>query len=195
MIIPVSLMGHLPMIEDKLLIWRFKRGNPEALCRIYEKYENYLLTLAAGLLNRRPDAEDVVHDVFVSFAQSAGKLKLSGNLKGYLSVCVANRARDLIRARKHRSFVDLQGVSAKSLDAPPEDTVAAREELNRLNCSLAQLPDEQRETIVLHVKGDLTFRQIAEVQNVSISTTQGRYRYGMEKLRSLMNGEVSHETQ
>ncbi len=187
-------MGYLPMIEDKLLIWRFKHGNPEALCRIYEKYERYLLTVAAGLLNRRPDAEDVVHDVFVSFAQSAGTLKLGGNLKGYLSVCVANRARDLIRARKLRSCVDICDISVKGLDAPPEGSAMVREELNQLNLSLAQLPDEQRETVVLHLKGDLTFRQIAQIQNVSISTVQGRYRYGMDKLRSLMNGEVSHET-
>jgi RNA polymerase sigma factor (sigma-70 family) len=196
MIIPVSLMSHLPMIEDKLLIWRFKRGNPEALCRIYEKYENYLLTLATGLLNRRPDAEDVVHDVFVSFAQSAEKFKIGGNLKGYLSVCVANQARDLMRTRKLRSFVDINEVSVKvkGPDGSPEGSAAAREEVSRLNLSLAQLPDEQKETIVLHLKGDLTFRQIAQVQNVSINTVQGRYRYGLDKLRSLLNGEVSHET-
>jgi RNA polymerase sigma factor (sigma-70 family) len=187
-------MSHLPMIEDKLLIWRFKRGNPEALCRIYEKYENYLLTLATGLLNRRPDAEDVVHDVFVSFAQSAEKLNFGGNLKGYLSVCVANQARDLIRARKLRSCVDICNISVKGPDAPQENSAMVREELNRLNLSLAQLPDEQRETVVLHLKGDMTFRHIAQIQNVSVNTVQGRYRYGMDKLRSLMNGEVSHET-
>jgi RNA polymerase sigma-70 factor, ECF subfamily len=135
-----------------------------------------------------------VHDVFVSFAQSAEKLNFGGNLKGYLSVCVANQARDLIRTRKQRSFVDINEVSVKGPDDPPEGSAAAREEVSRLNLSLAQLPDEQKETIVLHLKGDLTFRQIAQLQNVSINTVQGRYRYGLDKLRSLMNGEVSHET-
>ena len=52
------------MLDDRLLIWRLKRGSRDALGRIYEKYENDLLTLAANLL---PDAaaEDVVQDVFI----------------------------------------------------------------------------------------------------------------------------------
>jgi DNA-directed RNA polymerase specialized sigma24 family protein len=43
------------------------------------------------------------------------------------------------------------------------------------------------------MEGDLTFRQIAEIQNASINTVQGRYRYGMTKLRTLLNGELNHE--
>ena len=61
------------MIEDKLLIWRFKCGSAGALCRIYKKYKNNLLKLATALLNETTVAEDVVQDVFVSFAQSAEK--------------------------------------------------------------------------------------------------------------------------
>ncbi|MCP4610359.1 MAG: hypothetical protein GY845_16735, partial [Planctomycetes bacterium] len=81
------------MIEDKLLKWKFKRGSREALQKIYEKYESYLLTLASALLNDVNTAEDVVHDTFVSFAQSPEKLKLEGSLKAYLATCLVNRAR------------------------------------------------------------------------------------------------------
>ena len=69
------------MIEDKLLVWKFKHGSNDALCRIYEKYKDNLLRLASGLLNDRTAAEDIVHDCFVAFAQSAEKVKLSGSLK------------------------------------------------------------------------------------------------------------------
>ncbi|MHC4302115.1 MAG: hypothetical protein ACYS7Y_33040 [Planctomycetota bacterium] len=48
---------------------------------------------------------------------------------------------------------------------------------------------EQREAVVLHLKGGMRFGEIARMQGVSLSTTHGRYRYGMDKLRSLMNGE------
>ena len=64
------------MIEDKLLIWRYKSGDKAALARIYEKYRIDLLRIATGLLNETSVAEDVVHDVFVTFAQSSDKLKL-----------------------------------------------------------------------------------------------------------------------
>ena len=64
------------MLEDKLLILRFKHGSTEALRRIYEKYRLYLLKLAAALLHDVSVAEDVVHDVFVRFAQSAETFKV-----------------------------------------------------------------------------------------------------------------------
>ena len=94
------------MIEDKWLVWKLKCGNRAALCHIYEKYKNDLLKLALVLSNDRSIAEDVVHDVFVSFAQFAGKLKLKGNLKGYLLSSVANHVRNLNRA-KHQASMEL----------------------------------------------------------------------------------------
>ena len=62
------------MLEDKLLVLRFKRGSSDALVSIYQKYKNDLLGLAIALSHDRTIAEDVLHDVFVSFAQRAEKL-------------------------------------------------------------------------------------------------------------------------
>ena len=62
------------MLEDKLLVLKCRRGSRDAMCRIYEKYKDYLLTLAKGLLSEQAAAEDVVHDVFVSFAESAEQI-------------------------------------------------------------------------------------------------------------------------
>ena len=91
------------MFEDKLLIRRFKAGDRAALARIYEKYKNILLKIAFGLLNQQSLAEDIVHDVFLSLAQSPGQLRFGGNLKGYLATCVANRTRNSSRAAQIRT--------------------------------------------------------------------------------------------
>jgi RNA polymerase sigma-70 factor (ECF subfamily) len=177
-------------MKDKLLIWRFKCGSGDALCRIYEKYEDYMLTLAVSLMNDISAAEDVVHDVFVSFAQSAGKLRLNGNLRGYLSTCVANLARDRIRARC-RQAIGLEKSEPVSLDLNnPLHTLIGDEQLRRLSDAMAQLPYEQREVITLHLQGAMTFKAIAKSQNASINTIQSRYRYGLDKLRSLLDSEV-----
>ena len=85
------------MLEDKLLIWKFKHGSDDALRRIYEKYKDDLLALAISLSNDVSLGEDVVHDVFVSFAQMGTRLELRGSLKSYLSTCIANRVRGLRR--------------------------------------------------------------------------------------------------
>ena len=87
------------MLEDRLLLKRFKDGSTDALRCIYEKYETYLLTLATAFLGDANAAEDVLHDVFCKFIQSRERIKLKGNLKGYLGTCVANLARDKIRSR------------------------------------------------------------------------------------------------
>ena len=136
-------------------------------------------------------AQDVVHDFFVSFAQSAEKLKLAGSLKGYLAVCVTNRARDEIRARQ-RQPVGLDEANPVCYDADgPGLAAVCSEELQQLSRALAKLPYEQLEVIILHVKGQVTFRQIAKAQNVSVNTAQSRYRYGLDKLRSILDGEVA----
>lgn len=88
------------MLEDKLLIWKFKQGSNEALCGIYHKYGDYLLSLAAALLKDVNAAEDVLHDVFCRFIESRENFKLAGSLKSYLGTCVVNLARDRLRARK-----------------------------------------------------------------------------------------------
>jgi len=177
-------------MEDKLLIWKLKKGSNEALCRIYEKYEEHLLASAISLLYDVNSAEDVVHDVFVSFAQSADKLKLNGNLKGYLTRCVVNLARDKIRAtQRHRIGLDKAKPAGLDLKQPSQSLIQD-EELDRLSQAMGSLPYEQRETIVLHLRGKMTFKAIAKSQDVSINTVCSRYRYGLTKLRSLLNGEV-----
>ena len=179
------------MIEDKLLIWRFKCGDRAALTRIYEKYKPNLLRIATGLLNEKSVAEDIVHDVFVTFAQSSDRLKLNGNLKGYLVTSVANRVRNSKKARQRRQIVNIDEVNSVTQDSDkPERWITHSEELDRLNNAMAQLPYHQREAVILHVQGDMKFRTIAKSQNVSINTVQSRYRYGLDKLRSLLNGEV-----
>ncbi len=178
------------MIEDELLKWRFKCGSRDALRRIYEKYLNRLLTLAMALLNDAGAAEDVVHDVFVSFAESAEDFRLAGSLKSYLTTCVMNRARDRIRMNR-RQPIGLDGTEPISSNLNgPDHAIVCSEKAQRLQHAIAQLPDEQRQVVVLRLKGEMKFREIARLEGTSVNTVQGRYRYGLNKLRSILNGEV-----
>ena len=179
------------MIEDKMLIWRFKRGSRDALQRIYEKYVVYLLTLATALLNDVSTAEDIVHDVFVSLAQSAERLRLEGSLKAYLAICVVNRVRDRIRARQRQPAPLDEANSICSTSRGPELASVCSEELRQLSLAMEQLPYEQKEVVMLHVHGSMMFKHIAKSQQVSINTVQSRYRYALDKLRSLLNSEIT----
>ena len=176
------------MQPDKKLIQRMKNGDRDALRILYLRYKDFLLTLANALLHDRSLAEDVVHDVFVNFTRNIGQFHLKGKLKSYLAVCAANEARTCLRRRKiHAKNSDFATEPpARDLPCPAQ----LQETAEQLRTSLASLPDEQREVVVMRVKAGLKFKEIARVQDVSIPTVQGRYRYGIDKLRSLLNGEL-----
>jgi RNA polymerase sigma factor (sigma-70 family) len=177
------------MLEDRLLIWKFKCGSNEALCRIYRKYGDYLLALAAALLQDINAAEDVVHDVFCKFIESREKFKLSGSLKSFLATCVVNLARDKLRARQSQPH-GLDEAAASALDTKdPEHHAIFGEQARNLNRAIAQLALEQREVIMLHLRGGMKFREIAGLQGISINTAKSRYRYGLGKLRTLLTNE------
>ena len=179
------------MVEDKILVWKFNRGSKDALRRIYEKYKDDLLGLAVTLLRNRSVAEDVVHDVFVSFAQTTGKFRLTGTLKGYFSTCVANAARDRNRLRSGRNArLEAAEAIGSSSDGPMEHTIGY-EESDRLKDLLERLPYEQREVIVLHLHHGMRFREIAGALDISINTVQSRYRYGLDKLRTILSSVVT----
>ena len=180
------------MLEDRLLVWKFKHGSTDAFCRIYEKYRDDLLKLALSLLNEADMAEDVVHDVFTMFIRNRRQFQLTGRLKSYLATCVANRARNENRSHKRRHHSGLDGVDSVTSDSnQPDRWIVCNDEFRRLNEALAQLPYEQRETVILRAQSGMKFRHIAEAQHISIKTVQSRYRTGLSKLRSLLNSEVT----
>jgi RNA polymerase sigma factor (sigma-70 family) len=178
------------MLEDKLLLLKFKRGSPVALRRIYEKYKDELLALAVALSNDKDTSEDALHDVFVSFVQYAEKIRLRTSLKSYLSSCIANRVRNLKHVKSQQT-IRLNHVEASSKGCDRPDRQAMSAELHRqIEQAMAQLPYDQREVIILHLQSGVRFRAIAAVQGISINTIQSQYRYGLDKLRSLLNVEV-----
>lgn len=172
------------MLEDKLLILRFKHGSSDALRRIYEKYRLYLLKLASALLHDISLAEDVVHDVFLRFAQSSGRISLNGSLKSYLRTSVLNSVRNILRSEKIRTSVCLDEI-ADNVPAPNDSDrwIILKEDSEKLIDALARLPLEQCETVVLYLHGRMKFREIAKLHNVPLKTIQSRYRYALDKLR------------
>ena len=174
------------MLEDRILIRRLRRGNQAALRRIYEKYKDHMLTIAHNLLLDRALAEDCLHDVFVDFARRAAEFRLRSNLRGYLTTCIANRARDLLRS-KSRQNVSLSTIPENPAnDHGPAEELIIHEDASRLYTALAKLPSAQRQVIVLHLNAKLKFRQIAAQQGLSANTVKSRYHYGLDKLRSLL---------
>jgi RNA polymerase sigma factor (sigma-70 family) len=187
----ILLLATCTMIEDKLLIVRFRQGSQEALRQIYDKYKIAMLKLAIVLAGDINTAEDIVHDVFVKLAQSADRIGLVGSLKSYLFTCVVNRVRNRVRDANRHGQTAIDEVDSPVCSQPgPHHWAVLNEQLAALSEALKQLPYEQREVVCLHMEANLSLGQIAALQKTPVNTVKGRYRYGMEKLRSLLDSEV-----
>jgi RNA polymerase sigma factor (sigma-70 family) len=180
----------MSLIEDKKLLWRAKRGDAEALCRVYEKYQAAMVSVAAAMLSDQAAAEDVLHDVFVRFAQRVPELELTRSLKGYLMAAVVNAVRNRFRS-KDRAQTGLEEMDVAANGQGQADQAERNEELERLRVAIATLPREQREVVTLRLQGDMGFHQIAKMTGTNVNTARGRYRYGVERLRGLMDSEVT----
>ena len=176
------------MRQDKQLVRRLKNGDKDAVRILYVEHKDFLLTLANALLHDSALAEDAVHDVFVKFTRNIVAFRPTGSLKGYLAICAANEAKTLLRRKKiHAKTSDFATEPQAQMPPCP---VEAQEAAEQIRYHLAALPDEQRQVVVLRAKAGLTFKDIARIQQTTIPTVQGRYRYGIDKLRVLLNGEL-----
>jgi RNA polymerase sigma-70 factor (ECF subfamily) len=185
----------MEMPSDRALVKKLQGGDPEALLAIYQRYRDYLLSVAMAMVCDIGRAEDAVHDVFVSLAQKRRDFRFRGNLKACLAVSVVNRTRDLLRRQNVRAAAPLDpNAEIISASSAPEQIAMLNAQCHRLAVALAQLPEVQREVLVLRHKCGLPLREIAKVQQTDISTVHARYRHGLNTLRALMNGELDDET-
>jgi RNA polymerase sigma-70 factor (ECF subfamily) len=174
--------------DDEVLLWGLACAPRRALECIYRKYYDQLLTVAMGLVNDENTADDIVQEVFVKFVESTNGFDAARNLNGYLVMCVVNRARLWFRRNGRQAKTPRPAPGEERND--PHRVVVAAEDGMRVNSALAQLPYEQRETVILHAKCDMTFREIATSQEVSVSTASRRYRSGLKKLKSILGGDA-----
>jgi len=146
--------------------------------QLYHQHGRALLLFALVIAGDRARAQDAVHQIFLKMLEG-GNLRQIEDAKAYLFASVRNAV--LNDARLQQRNVALDEESAW-FDPPHRDYTA---ELN-LRRALGALPEDQRQVVVLHLWGELTFMQIAEVLEISLNTAASRYRYALTKLRESM---------
>ena len=145
---------------------------------LYRQHGAALLLFASAISGDRGRAQDAVHQVFLKAIEN-GSVSHAINKKAYLFACVRNAV--LNDAKIQDLNIPLDTDSAWF--SPPDRDYAGERNLRR---ALGDLPDDQREVIVLHVWGELTFSEIADLLGVAANTAASRYRYALAKLRGSM---------
>ena len=147
--------------------------------RLYRQHGAALLLLATAITGERSRAQDAIHQVFLKLLEDE-KLRQAADVKAYLFACVRNAALNDARVRGRN--VALADEEVAWFDPPARDYA----EESSLRRALANLPDDQRQVTVLHIWGELTFAQIADLLGISANTAASRYRYALAHLRESM---------
>lgn len=158
----------------------FKCGDLE---RLYSECRQQLFTCALAITNSPARAEDAVHDAFCRLLrrEQENVSAATSDIKAYVFRAVRNAAVDQYRRRSVAPgpLPDFVFDPAPSPTASAEDT----EFRSQMIALLVQLPADERETIVEHLYGELTFQQIATIRDVPLGTVTSWYRRGLAKLR------------
>ncbi|HET6427803.1 MAG TPA: RNA polymerase sigma factor [Phycisphaerae bacterium] len=154
---------------------------PEQLTRWFDAHAAAMVLYARQWLEAGR-AEDVVQDVFVRLM--TGRVR-PANVRAWLFRCVRNAAmNELRRHRRRRARRERLGAErAGWFVSNPGDLIDAAD----VQAALADLPNQQREAIVLRIWGGLSLREVAEVTGSAVSTVFSRYRAGLAEIRKRMS--------
>ena len=138
-----------------------------------------LYRYACYRLGEREAAQDVIQELYLKLHErELGEVK---NVRCYLYRALSNCCTQQLRERRKVEYVDVTALrDLQAEDITPTNFEQEQALIARL---LAALPDEQSEVIRLHLHGECTFAEIAEILDIPQPTAKSRYRYGIEHLR------------
>ena len=170
-------------MPDNVLRAALERNDPAAVELLWNRYAKDLFAYLQAVLCSRQDAEDVLQAVFIRIVQKRHRLAKARRLDAYVYKIARNEAFRLIeRRKKERSFENInESWLTVSQEKPGPNDLA-----ERLQDALAGLPQSQREVIIMKIYRQKTFLEISRLLGISQNTAASRYRYGMEKLRTLL---------
>ena len=172
-----------PESDDALMV-RFCRGDEAAFGVLYDRYAPQLEAFLRRLVRDQTLAEDLLQTTFLSFVRARGRYVATAGLRAWIFSIAANAGRDALRRRGARreellssQLGDLGGEAAAMSDPP---LARAIEE------ALRQLPEDQREAVLLHKMHGLSFPEVASALGTTVGAAKVRAHRGYQRLRVLL---------
>lgn len=180
--------------SDCELLSDFVAGNNSALEVLYRRYERKVYTYILLMVRKPQLAEDILQETFIKAIKSVkeGKYSETNRFGSWLMRIAHNLVIDQFRQNKQYRVVSNNDFPMDIFSTPrfAEATVEQRLVYERVlfevRALIDFLPDDQREVVMLRFYGDLSFKEIAEITNVSINTALGRMRYALINLRKMV---------
>jgi RNA polymerase sigma-70 factor, ECF subfamily len=193
-------MTHLP--DEALVAAYLERADERAFRTLVERHQERIFGFLVGMVRNREIAHDLFQETFLRAVQAMqkerGSYEQQGRWLGWVMRIARNAALDHLRARKKWQDVEREDDDGPSFfdrlasdDPDAASLVDFADRVDELNAAIERLPPEQREVVLLRHESELTFREIAEITDVSINTALGRMRYALINLRKMMLPEAS----
>ena len=150
---------------DERLVAQLRRGNDAAFEVLYDRHHAGVLSYCRHMLGSRDEAEDALQQAFVSAHADIVSSDKPIRFKAWIYTIARNRCLSILRSRREQPSDEIDGVSTAGLG----EEVQHRADLKELLADLQELPDDQRDALVLSELGDLSHAEVAEVIDCEVA--------------------------
>lgn len=172
------------------LVERAKHNDGAAQHELYNLYAKAMLNVSFRILNNREEAEDVLQEAFVSAFRNIGNYRGDSTFGAWLKRIVINSSLNLIKKRK-ADFVDVD--SAAAIEDESEQGTDEVLSIEKIKAALADLPSGFRTVMSLYLFEGYDHKEIAEIMQITESTSKSQYNRAKKKMQVLLKERYSYE--
>jgi RNA polymerase sigma factor (sigma-70 family) len=184
---------NVQKISDQELIHLYQQGNEACLETLIKRHKRNVYTAIYLLVKNRSLAEDIFQEAFIKIIHTirSDKYNEEGKFGPWAARVARNLSIDYIRKMKRDVTVtDSEGNDIFNYihiaEESNEDKMIRSQSEHHIRQLVKQLPEEQRQVLIMRQWGNMSFKEIADVTGVSINTALGRMRYALNNLRKMM---------
>jgi RNA polymerase sigma-70 factor (ECF subfamily) len=192
---------NIIQLSDSALVSLYIAGNENAFELLVNRHKNKVFTTILLIVKDTDTAEDLLQDTFIKaiHTMKTGRYNEEGKFSSWICRIAHNLAIDFFRKEKRSPMINIEDNSnifnTLSFSEESIESIQIKEETHeRLRELIQQLPDAQKEVLIMRHYADMSFQEIAETTGVSINTALGRMRYALINLRKKMtNSNIAYD--
>lgn len=182
-------------MDDKILIEKIAAGDENAFKHFVEKYHQMVLNICNNILHNFDDSMDISQEVFLKIYESIDRFRGDSKISTWLYRIAVNKSLNFLRSKKRSkwfSSLDLIFGDEKVQIDPVDDTLQPGEDMEideskkLLHDALKKLPEKQNAAIALSHFDELSYKEIAEIMNISVSEVGVLINRGKNKLQKII---------